>query len=193
MELTPFDETQILRTMEILVDTREQRTPKAEQRYRSFGVPYSRATLAYGDYTANFIMMDGKKLYDTSKTVKPVCIVERKMSLDELAQCFTHSRDRFEREFQKAKDNHCFIHLICEDGNYEKRAGHKYKSKFPPSAFLASITAWERRYDIHFHFCSSLETGHLIKEFLYRDMKERISRGDYDTGRNNDDDQGAAP
>jgi hypothetical protein len=173
---------QILESMEILVDTREQRTAKAEQRYNSFGVPYSRATLSYGDYTANFTLLDGGKLYDISKTINPICIVERKMNLDELAQCFTHSRERFEKEFHRATANNCFIHLICEDGSYERIVGHKYKSKFPPKSFLASITAWERRYNIHFHFCSSLESGHLIKEFLYRDMKERIERGEFDGG-----------
>ena len=178
--MTHFEEMQILESMEILVDTREQSTSKAIQRYNSFGVPYSRATLAYGDYTANFELLGGGELYDISKTVHPKCIIERKMSLDELAQCFTHSRDRFEREFKKAVANDCFIHLICEDGSYEKIEGHKYNSKFPPKAFLASLSAWQRRYDIHFHFCSSLESGHLIKEFLYRDMKERIERGEFD-------------
>ena len=180
--MTHFEEMQILESMEILVDTREQRTAKAEQRYNSFGVPYSRATLSYGDYTANFTLLDGEKLYDISKTINPICIVERKMNLDELAQCFTHSRERFEKEFHRATANNSFIHLICEDGSYERIVGHKYKSKFPPKSFLASITAWERRYNIHFHFCSSLESGHLIKEFLYRDMKERIERGEFDGG-----------
>lgn len=179
--MTHFEAQQVLDSMEILVDTRERPTPKAEQRYKSFGVPYSRATLAYGDYTANFVLLDGSLLYDKTRAINPICIIERKMDLDELAQCFTHSRDRFEREFQKAAANNCFIHLICENGSYEKIAGHKYDSKYPPNTFLASITAWERRYNIHFHFCSSLESGHLIREFLYRDMKERIGRGEYDT------------
>lgn len=178
--MTHFEEVQVLNSMEILVDTREQCTAKAEQRYKSFGVPYSRNTLAYGDYTANFTMLDGSKLYDTSNTISPICVVERKMNLDELAQCFTGGRDRFEREFEKAASNDCFIHLICEDGSWEKIEGHKYRSKFPPKAYIASLTAWQRRYNIHVHFCSSLESGRLIKEFLYRDMKERIERGDFD-------------
>lgn len=178
--MTHFEEMKILDSMEIIVDTREQSTPKALQRYNSFGVPYSKATLSFGDYAANFSLLDGGKLYDISKTISPICVVERKMNLDELAQCFTHSRERFEREFQRAAANNCFIHLICEEGSYEKIEGHKYKCKFPPKAFIASITAWQRRYNIHVHFCSSLETGRLIKEFLYRDMKERIERGEYD-------------
>lgn len=180
--MTHFEEMQILSSMEILVDTREQVTPKSTQRYNSFGVPYSRATLSYGDYTANYRLLDGNWLYDISETIHPICVVERKMNLDELASCFTHSRERFEREFEKARSQGCFIHLICEDGSFEKIEGHKYKSKYQPKAFLASITAWQRRYDIHFHFCSSLETGHLIKEFLYRDMKERLEKGEFDYG-----------
>ena len=107
--MTHFEEMQVLDSMEILVDTREQSTPKAVQRYNSFGVPYTKTTLAYGDYAANFTLLDGRKLYDISKTVNPLCIVERKMNLDELAQCFTYSRERFEREFQKAKDNNSSI------------------------------------------------------------------------------------
>lgn len=178
--MTHFEEVQVLNSMEILVDTREQCTAKAEQRYKSFGVPYSRNTLSYGDYTANFTLLDGSKLYDTSNTISPICVVERKMNLDELAQCFTSGRERFEREFEKAIANNCFIHLICEDGSWEKIEGHKYRSKFPPKAFLASLTAWQRRYNIHVHFCSSLESGKLIKEFLYRDMKERIEKGEFD-------------
>ena len=110
--MTHFEEMEILNSMEILVDTREQVTPKANQRYNSFGVPYSRATLSYGDYAANFTLLDGSKLYDISKAINPICVIERKMNLDELAQCFTHSRDRFEREFERAVDNGCFIHLI---------------------------------------------------------------------------------
>lgn len=178
--MTHFEEMQILNSMEILVDTREQCTSKSQQRYNSFGVPYSRATLDYGDYAANFVLLDGSPLYDISKKISPKCVIERKMNLDELAQCFTHFRDRFEREFQRATNNGCFIHLICEEGSFEKIEGHKYSSKFPPKAFIASITAWQRRYNIHFHFCSSLESGHLIREFLYRDMKERIERGEFD-------------
>ena len=118
--MTHFEEMQILSSMEILVDTREQVTPKSTQRYNSFGVPYSRATLSYGDYTANYRLLDGNWLYDISKTIHPKCVVERKMNLDELASCFTHSRERFEREFEKARSQGCFIHLICEDGSFEK-------------------------------------------------------------------------
>ena len=45
-----FEVTEALSTFRILVDTREQATPKAIERYEAFGVPYERTTLSYGDY-----------------------------------------------------------------------------------------------------------------------------------------------
>ena len=99
-----FDQKKVLESFEILVDTREQLSKRAEARYTSFGSPYKRATLNYGDYTYNAALPDGTNILDVSDTVQPLCAVERKMNLDELAQCFTHSRARFEREFKRAKE-----------------------------------------------------------------------------------------
>ena len=52
-----FEVTEALSTFQILVDNREQATPKAVERYKSFGVPYKRATLNYGDYCGMILLM----------------------------------------------------------------------------------------------------------------------------------------
>ena len=96
------EQQEVLRTMEILVDTREQPTERAKKRYQRFGCPHLRCTLSYGDYSYNATLPDGTKIYDISETVSPVCVVERKMSLDELAACFCSGRLRFIREFERA-------------------------------------------------------------------------------------------
>ena len=172
-----LDVEEILKTFRIIVDTREQETPKAQHRYRAFGVPYERGTLNYGDYSAN-ITIDDNPLYDLEKPICSKCIVERKMSLDELAICFTSGRDRFEREFQRAKDNGARIFMVVENGSYERIQRHDYKSRFHPNAFLSSLTAWIVRYDIKLTFCQTMTSGLLIKEFLYRDIKEQLERGE---------------
>ena len=147
----------MLNTFQILVDNREQATPKAVERYKSFGVPYKRATLNYGDY----------------------CGIERKMSLDELAMCFTRGRDRFRREMERAASNGSTVYLLVENATYEGIIKHRYRSRFSPSAFLASLTAWTVRYNLRPIFCKADTSGQLIKEILYRDMKERLERGEY--------------
>ena len=175
-----FEQKQVLKSFEVLIDSREQPSKRAEARYQSFGSPYQRATLSYGDYTYNATLPDGQKLFDVSETIKPLVSVERKFSLDELAQCFTHSRDRFEREFERAKANDARIYLLVENANWENLLNGKYRSKFSANAFKASVIAWQIRYNLQLIFCKEETSGMLIKEILYRDLKERLERGDFD-------------
>ena len=173
-----FEVTEALSTFRILVDTREQATPKAVERYESFGVPYERTTLSYGDY-CGMITLNGSSIYDISKAVKASCVIERKMSLDELASCFTRSRDRFRREMERACSSGSKVYLLVENGSFEGIIKHRYKSRYNPTAFLASLTAWTVRYNIIPIFCKAETSGQIIKEILYRDMKERLERGEY--------------
>ena len=170
--------TEVLNTFQILVDNREQATPKAVERYKSFGVPYKRATLNYGDY-CGIITLNDSEIYDTAHSVKASCVIERKMSLDELAMCFTRGRDRFRREMERAASNGSTVYLLVENATYEGIIKHRYRSRFSPSAFLASLTAWTVRYNLRPIFCKADTSGQLIKEILYRDMKERLERGEY--------------
>lgn len=175
-----FDITDLMKTFEIICDTREQPTQRAQQRYAAFGVDYSRGTLSYGDYCGNITLPDGRKLYDSSVTISAKCVVERKMNLDELAQCFTRGRKRFQREFERAAANGCRVFLLCEDGSIEKLIRHEYRSRLHPKAFLASIIAWNIRYDMQLIFCDHMNSGMMIKEILYRDMKDRAEKGEFD-------------
>lgn len=186
-----FEQDAMLESMQILVDTREQDTERARKRYDTFGAPYSRATLSYGDYCYNAKLPSGEWLFDTEQVISAPIVIERKMSLDELAMCFTKGRDRFEREFQRAKANNARIFLLIENATWENLLNGRYRSRFNHNAFLASLAAWIVRYDLQLIFCKEETSGRLIKEFLYRDLKERIGRGEYDTGRDHDDDQGA--
>lgn len=178
--LTIFEQNDVLKSFEILCDSREQDTERARKRYASFGVPFkNKVTLSYGDYAYNATLPDGTKIYDDSKTIEPVCVVERKMDLAELSNCFTQSRDRFKREFERAIDNKCRIYLICENSNWENLLNGKYRTKFNPAAFTASTIAWMVRYNMNLIFCKEETSGKIIKEILYRDLKERLERGEF--------------
>ena len=174
-----FEVKDILQTFRVVVDTREQVTPKAKERYAAFGVPVERCTLDYGDYAGNITLTNNKPLYSIEERIKPLCVVERKMSLDELASCFTRDRARFEREFERARSAGAKVFLLCENATWEALLNHRYRSRFHPQAFKASITAWSIRYDITPIFCKAETSGVLIKEILYRDIKERLERGEY--------------
>ena len=168
-----------LDSIQIIIDTREQPSKRAQKRYESFCAHYKRQTLNYGDYTYNFRLPDGKMLFDDEETIKGHVIIERKQDLVELSQCFCQSRERFEREFERAKENNATIYLLVEDANWENLINGKYNTKFNSKAFLASITAWMARYDIKIIFCKSETSGRMIKEILYRELKERLENGKY--------------
>lgn len=175
--MNPVETEDTLKSFRIIVDTREQRTPKASERYKSFGVPYEQATLNYGDYCANITLPSGD-LHNITKRISAKCVIERKMSLDELAGCFTRGRDRFRREFERASDAGATVYLLVENATYEALINHRYRSKFHPEAFLASLTAWEVRYNLRVVFCKAGSSGRIIREILYRDIKERLEKGE---------------
>lgn len=173
-----FEIHKILDTFEILVDTREQATMRASGRYEAFGVPYRKQVLNYGDYTYN-VSIDDKALHDKRLRVNGLCCVERKQNLDELAACFTRGRERFQREFERAGDNNAKLYLLIENGSWDMIYDGQYRSKFSPKAFVASLTAWQVRYGLTVVFCEARNSGKLIKEILYRDIKERLERGEF--------------
>ena len=170
-----FQREEILKSFRIVIDTREHDTKAAKKRYKSFGVPFERHLLDYGDYCGQ-ITLPGGDLY-TGERFRPDAYIERKMSLDELASCLTSGRDRFQREFTRAQGAKGY--LLIEGGSYESILNHRYRSRFHPNAFLASLVAWSIRYNLTPVFCKPDTAGRMIKEILYREMKEPLENGKY--------------
>lgn len=173
--MTPFEINGALKNLTILVDTREQPTPHFERRMQQTGLPYVRQKLDFGDYSARCALDDGRELNFSGSIA-----IERKMSLDELCQCYTRGRRRFQDEFLRAKNAGAKLYLLVENGSWEKAIKGEYRTRMSPTAFFASLTAWLARYDCQVLFCQPETTGRLMKEILYREVKERLERGDFD-------------
>lgn len=144
-----------------------------------FQLPYRRVTLSYGDYSYNAVLPDGTRIYNEDETISPSCVIERKMSLDELAACFCKGRGRFAREFERVREHNARIFMIVENANWENLLNGKYKTCMSVKAFVASAIAFMVRFNINIVFCKEETSGDLIKEILYRDLKERLERGDF--------------
>jgi hypothetical protein len=125
------------------------------------------------------VKIDGQDLHSTDGRVNGLCVVERKQNLDELANCFTRGRARFAREFERASDNNAKVYLLIENGSIDMILQGQYRSRFRPKSFLASLIAWEVRYNLTTIFCDAQNSGRIIKEILYRDIKERLERGEF--------------
>lgn len=160
----PVDVESALRTMVILCDTREKPTERATARYRRMGVPVIQQKLDYGDYSAKCDALD----------LSHLVTVERKQDLSELSMCFCRERERFRREFERAKKDGVKIYLLIENANLDMIYAHRYKTKMTPQAMIASLFAWLTRYNCSVLFCDELTSGQVIHDVLYRELKERL-------------------
>lgn len=157
-----------LQTFEIVIDTREQPTASLKKRITQMAVPIRREKLEFGDYSA--VCTVGDKLYSLTGKVA----VERKMSLDELCSCYCTGRKRFTKEFERAKQAGAKMYLLIENADFEKAYAGNYRSQMKPKALIASITAWLARYNCQIVFCTASRSGILIREILYRELKESL-------------------
>ena len=169
----PIEIEKVLESFRIIVDTREQNNARGKKRIEGLEVPTERATLSYGDYTWN-IDLEGSPYHDISNTISPSCVIERKMSLDELSSNLTHGRKRFQREFERARNNNATVYLLVEDATWESIIFHRYNTKFNSNAFISSLVAWITRYNLIPIFCKRSTSSKIIREILYRDIKERL-------------------
>ena len=177
--MTPFEIEECLKSMIICIDTREQESDRAVRRYEQFDCPWERRTLDYGDYTYNFVLPNGDYYYSVNTNIKGDAVIERKMSLEELSGNFTRGRKRFAAEFERARSAGASIYLMVEDASWEKLLAGHYNTKFSPEAYKASLMAWMARYNVKLIFCRHEISGSLIKEILYRELKERLECGEY--------------
>lgn len=158
-----------LSTLTLLYDTREQLNERLQDRLSKAQLPCERVKLDYGDYSAKCEALD----------LRNSVVIERKMNLDELAMCLGSQRKRFEAEFKRAKDQGATVYLLIEDANWDVLySPQSYKlrchSKYTAKAMIASLTAFMSRYGLKVIFCNESNSGYLIREILFREMKERL-------------------
>lgn len=162
--MNPFEVNAALKSMVILWDTREQQTPRAKKRLEQIQVPIERVALSFGDYSAKCDALD----------LRDSVAIERKMDLTELAHCYCQDRERFTREFERAKESGAKLYLLIENGSLDDAYSGHYRARVHPASLTASILAWLARYDCQILFCSANNTGKVVHDVLYRELKERL-------------------
>lgn len=160
-----------LASMVIIYDTREQPTPALMRRLSAFPCETRREMCGFGDYSAACTLPDGSEF-----SLNGVVAVERKMSLDELSRNFTAGRERFAREFERATENGGKLYLLVEDSSWDMVFAGRYKTKFNKEAYIASLMAWQARYNTQIVFCTAAISPMMIYKILRYELKERLER-----------------
>lgn len=143
----------------VLADAREKQNRHITDYFYKNNIAYEPATLSYGDYSF-YIQADaaGENIYFHRDIA-----IERKASLEELSGNLAQERERFEREFLRAGNDRAKLYLMVEDmGGYSSIIGHRYNTQFAPAAFMASLKAWETRFNCNVQFIDKQYSGYYI-------------------------------
>lgn len=161
----------IIESIVVLRDTREQKNQhildwmdKFEHKSGAVGIKHRAKKLDSGDYSMYIpkqpdFGIDGDLYFDRQ------FIVERKKDLDELSGNLTANRDRFANEFSRHPAKR--FHLIVEKGSYTDIFMHKYgfhneRGGIRPNSYIASLLAFQVRYNICVHFCDKKYSPELL-------------------------------
>lgn len=153
-----------LKKLTVIADTREQVNEHLFTAWDKKKVPYITRKLDVGDYSCQIDDMSFERSV----------AVERKHDLDEICGNLTADRDRFEREFMRAKAWGTKVFLIIENSSWDDVYSHNYRSKLDPKSLLASLAAWQVRYDVTIIFCSAEVTPRLIITLLHYAVREEL-------------------
>ena len=155
-----------LSKLTIVCDTRERDT-HCEEYFRKNKIPCITRKIDTGDYSA--------QLGDLS--MEREIVVERKRNLDEICGNFTVERERFEREFMRAKAYGTKVVLIVENATWSDIFLGNYRSKTSPKSLLGSLLSWMVRFNITVTFCKPEETARIIYGIFYYYAKEALLYG----------------
>ena len=156
-----------IKDLTIIVDTREKVNSHVTKYFEKQGIPCVSRKIDTGDYSACVGAL----------TLEKDIVIERKANLDEICGNFTVERERFEREFLRAKAYGTKVVLIVENATWSDVFLGNYRSKVKPQSLLGSLFAWMVRYNITVLFCKPEETGKLIHGILYYAARELLVNG----------------
>ena len=110
-------------------------------------------------------------------TLENDVFVERKMSLTELCGNMGQARERFEREFTRAKAVGAKPFLLIEDNTLDDAYLGNYRSQLKPKSLIASMLTWQVRYNTTILFCSRQNAPKLIYGILFYYAREILLYG----------------
>lgn len=161
----------IAKKMIILVDSREKENSHILDYFKKQNISYQIEKLDFGDYSFYIpATAAGEDIYFHDSIV-----IERKASLEELSGNLTQDRTRFETEFLKAGNNGTKTYLMIEDaGGYSSIISHKYSTQFTPISYMASLKAWEARFNCNTQFIEKQYSGYYIYSTFYYFCREAL-------------------
>ena len=169
---------QLLKSLTILIDTREQKNNHIIDYLEDKGITYKSKKLEFGDYSF-YLPADSELGIQRDIYFNPQMVIERKGAgdinngggLNELSNNFTHDRTQFENELIRAS-NSKFILLIENAKGYQDIIKHNYRTDYNPKSFIGTLHTFKHRYDMEVMFIDPAYSGNFIYYTFYYFLRE---------------------
>ena len=168
---TESEAKEILKNLVYIVDTREQQNDHILSTFKKKNVNFKYKKLNSGDYSV-MIPAIPKLGIPRDVYLDNYIVVERKNSLEELSGNLAQNRQRFENELFRTTAK---VHLVIEDGSWEKIFNHSYNTGITEKAYYRSLLCLQARYNNHIHFIESKYVGFHILNILECAVKELLN------------------
>jgi ERCC4-type nuclease len=168
---TDSEQKQLLKSLVVLVDTREQNSSHITGYFNSNGISFMPHKLDSFDYSvmipANPELGIVRDLYFNKQIG-----IERKANLEELSGNLTQCRERFEREFERIPQARKY--LLIEGGSYSDIFTNNYSTKLNSTAFAASLMTFQCRFGLNVSFVPKEHSGKFIYGIMHYFVREQL-------------------
>lgn len=165
---------EILKSINILIDTREQENKHVIDSFDKNKIPWRNQKLDIGDYSCFVPENEGLGISRPFYFDK-VLSIERKNSLEELSGNIAQDRQRFEDELLRSGKTQ-FV-LMIEKGSFEDILNGNYSTGLKAKSFYASLMTFKFRYGIDINFVSRSFSGDFIYSTFYYKLRELLKEG----------------
>ena len=169
---TKTELNKLLDSMVILIDTREKKTEHITDYLKDKGVPYKSKALTYGDYSF-LLPADPEAGIQRDIYFNNEIAVERKRSLNELSNNFTHDRTQFENELIRSSNGKMIL-LIENVKGYQNIIKHNYRTDYKPKSFIGTLHSFKHRYDMEVMFIDPDYNGQFLRYEFYYYLREYL-------------------
>ena len=142
---TDTEIAKILKNFIILVVSREKVNGHVLSYFDKHKIKYEIMALPSGDYSFALDAIPELDLPHKTYYYNDV-LLERKNSLNELASCFSHTRERFNDEWSR-----CYArrkYLVVENNTYEDIINNNYDTQYNSKSFLGSLHSFNAKYGL---------------------------------------------
>lgn len=165
---------EIMKSMTIVVDTRENVNQHILDYLRQKKIPVKIQKLDTGDYGA---LIPANPKLGISRDIYFNGRVERKAHMDEITgNLQKDTQTAFENELIRSKD--IPFTLIVEDLNgYEKMLKGNYRSKYDPLALLGRLNTFKAKYNFEIVYLDKRFSGNWIYHHFYYQLRHYLKSG----------------